>query len=432
MTFPMTTNFSPVSNRAYPAAPTGDAPAESYPQFPERQSGSGASRVASEAARSRNSGEVHMALHVSLVQAPGLPSYCRIGTRADGAAEELVINTDVLDTGARLQEHLAATRGRARFTVDGHPLEDLTPGQHGLRSGAVIVAAPEHLPAPRPRADGQRRPVLVFAVHSGPDAGQLTALERGSFPIGRSGSRITIRDTDISRAHAVLTVGEDRITLRDLSSANGTWVDGVRVTETVVTTDSRIRLGTSRCRIWLHGQSAPRVDCPADLSRPVEVDAPAVPERNRMQWVTALLPLVLGVVLAVTTGMWFFLAFSGLSAVTALIPAVSGARRRRRFDALVQRAAAADADRRRLAAPDPGNIAIAVLQDPRERAACTADPAATTATAYIRLGSAEQAADVAVKGAGQGWERQCFRACPYCWPCPGSTPGDRPTAPSRT
>jgi pSer/pThr/pTyr-binding forkhead associated (FHA) protein len=48
----------------------------------------------------------------------------------------------------------------------------------------------------------------------------------------------------VSRRHAVIVVGDDEVTIRDLSSKNGTFTDGTRVTSPVaLSDDTEIRLG---------------------------------------------------------------------------------------------------------------------------------------------------------------------------------------------
>src|SRR4051794_7503979 len=73
-------------------------------------------------------------------------------------------------------------------------------------------------------------------VRSGPDSGTAVELPGdGSFVLGRQrGSDMVVRDARASRRHAELTpLDDERWRLRDLESANGTLVDGMRVTGAV-------------------------------------------------------------------------------------------------------------------------------------------------------------------------------------------------------
>lgn len=330
-----------------------------------------------------------MDLHITLAAGPG------VTLAAGEATEELVIRHANLLSGAQLHHHLAARVGAPHFTVDGAPITDLKPGEAPLISGAVIVAAHHEHPCTRRTPPGN----LYFLVRSGPDAGKSVPLSRGTYSIGRSAADITIRDPDLSRVHAVLSVGNESLSLVDRNSANGVWVDGIRVGRAQVTTESDILIGSSRCAIIL-ADSLVEPPLAVDLSEPCEISAPPPPEERRLLLFTALLPLVLGIVLAVTTGMWFFLAFSALSTVTGLIPLVTGRRKAKAFDAAVAIAVAEDTERRRCAAPDPGGLAMAAL---RVGTSGFSQAPSATGPGYLRLGIADQPAHIRPKTPSSQW-----------------------------
>ncbi|MGH7918078.1 MAG: FHA domain-containing protein, partial [Candidatus Binataceae bacterium] len=50
-------------------------------------------------------------------------------------------------------------------------------------------------------------------------------------------------DGSVSRHHAALEVAQGRLKLRDLTSQNGTWVDGRRVSEAQMADGDSFRLG---------------------------------------------------------------------------------------------------------------------------------------------------------------------------------------------
>ncbi len=300
--------------------------------------------------------------------------------------EELVADTNSLPTGQALEVFLSTEYGPGPYTVGGTRLTDLLPGESPLIHGAVIVRGETH------RRDVQP-PSLVFAVNTGPDAGQLFPLLRGDYDIGRTGCLISINDPELSRQHAVLTVSDHHISLRDHDSVNGTWVDGNRIDRTEVDAGSVIRLGSSKCSI-VPASSWQQTPLGEDVQEPLIIDSPPPPERNRMIWVTALLPLVLGVVLAVTTQMWFFLAFSGLSAITGLVPLISGRKKRQAFARAVDSARNEDAKRRLRSAPDPAVLRLGLEHGALEL---------TQVVPRLRLGLAELPANLLVKPAQQGW-----------------------------
>lgn len=75
------------------------------------------------------------------------------------------------------------------------------------------------------------------------------ATDDGEVVIGRSvGTRIRIDDTEVSRQHAVVSYDGQRFELRDLKSANGTFVNGERVTAHLLTHGDSIRMGATTLR----------------------------------------------------------------------------------------------------------------------------------------------------------------------------------------
>ena len=130
--------------------------------------------------------------------------------------------------------------------------------------------------------DNVRKPVFIRTLHrfgyafvgpvveTGPRAGstpcplqcwlaadnERARLEPGDNVVGRDpgasirvgldpAADLRIDPTGISRRHALIVVAEDAVTLRDLSSKNGTFADEVRVTTPVLLHDrAAIRLGS--------------------------------------------------------------------------------------------------------------------------------------------------------------------------------------------
>src|SRR5262245_46412909 len=75
-------------------------------------------------------------------------------------------------------------------------------------------------------------PVLVLHILQGPDRGKKFELPAHEPQlIGRSTEALPITDTTVSRRHAELTPDEGRWYLRDLESANGTFINGRKITE---------------------------------------------------------------------------------------------------------------------------------------------------------------------------------------------------------
>jgi len=76
-------------------------------------------------------------------------------------------------------------------------------------------------------------------------------LEAGAVAVGRrpdeAGASLRIDDDLMSRTHALLTVKPrgDTLGIRDLQSRNGTWLNGVRITQAEATAGDILRLGDS-------------------------------------------------------------------------------------------------------------------------------------------------------------------------------------------
>jgi diguanylate cyclase (GGDEF)-like protein len=80
---------------------------------------------------------------------------------------------------------------------------------------------------------GQCKPCLV--VTSGPQAGLVQELPVGVTVAGRDleGSPLSFSDRGVSRRHAEISFDGEKVTLRDLGSTNGTYVNGRRISEEV-------------------------------------------------------------------------------------------------------------------------------------------------------------------------------------------------------
>jgi pSer/pThr/pTyr-binding forkhead associated (FHA) protein len=85
---------------------------------------------------------------------------------------------------------------------------------------------------------------MELVVVEGPDQGRSFALTAQSV-IGRDPTAtVNLTDEEVSRRHAILTLGEGQITIEDLGSFNGTHLDGGELTgETPLQVGDRFRVG---------------------------------------------------------------------------------------------------------------------------------------------------------------------------------------------
>jgi hypothetical protein len=97
---------------------------------------------------------------------------------------------------------------------------------------------------PTPNAKPASRATLVGL--SGPFTGQTAQLQASGLVIGRSsGCNLRLVDHAVSRHHARIRYAQGSWYLQDLGSSGGTFVNGARVTATVLNDDDRIRIGST-------------------------------------------------------------------------------------------------------------------------------------------------------------------------------------------
>ncbi|MFP3459404.1 FtsK/SpoIIIE domain-containing protein [Arthrobacter globiformis] len=358
-----------------------------------------------------------MQLQCTLVRAPGAVS---AGSGPPAGPVELTVAAPDGCPGAALEAEVRRSFGTGGLTVAGLQLRGLTLGRPPLVNGAVLVDGHAGSSGFVHGAAGELPSAVLLAVESGPAAGTVLPLRRGSYRIGRTNADLTIPDADLSREHAGIEVSDTALTLVDLGSINGTEVDGKRVSKTPVAIGSRIRCGNSSMSVML---AAPAEAGDADLgfagrsvAEPLIVQRQAAPAGRAVLVLGAILPVIMGVWLALATRSWMFLAFTAVSAVTLLVPVASGSRQRRELRSAVAAAAEQDLDRRRRSAPSAAVLALGAAFPGRSPAGTGRSPAATGSAAeeetststeisgpkpgpgvWLRLGLADQPANIRIE-----------------------------------
>lgn len=208
-------------------------------------------------------------------------------------------------------ESLAAHTGNRDATVDvpvksGLVLDD---GQTALRFGVKVGVGVSTEPAQVPSG-------LCLVVVAGPATGAIFELPQGDHVIGRAGD-IALRDQALSRRHACLSISPDGdLSIEDLKSANGTFVEGVKVIDgsAAVRVGDAIALGETVvevCRItldaaaieagepgWINFVRPPRITSGHLVSPVAFPEKPSEAAKRPFPLLSMLVPLLIGGVMA--------------------------------------------------------------------------------------------------------------------------------------
>lgn len=340
-----------------------------------------------------------MALECTLVRAPGAAEATD--------PEELSIAVPEGTSGAHVQQLLSAARGTRRLSVGGRLLATLTVGQPPLVSGAVIVdAAPPHRNANRASLP------LMLLTHSGPGAGSVFRIQRGQYRIGRAGAEISVSDPGMSREHAILEASSTALTVRSVGGANPVFVDNQPTNRKVLTSSSTMQCGNSTFTVVTDSGPLPSisVDAGRSVEEPLAVPHASRPGNRLVVALSAGLPLVAGIGLALVTGIWMFLGFTAISAISLLVPLAAGRKARRECKLAIAHAVQEDIERRRRCSPSAAEMVVAVHGASEAQMVATepatgdVGPALSAASptgvhavrdgAWLRLGTTQTAANI--------------------------------------
>ena len=149
----------------------------------------------------------------------------------------------VEDLGSSNGMYFDGRRTRVHVVADGHYL---------FIDPFVLEFRVKHVDpvvfSPRPTVTMRRSPRIVRLTER-PGAPNTVALDRDVVSIGRGSDRsVCLPDRACSRHHAEIQRLGARWILRDLASANGTWVNGKRVVETSLQDGDELRIGATLFR----------------------------------------------------------------------------------------------------------------------------------------------------------------------------------------
>jgi pSer/pThr/pTyr-binding forkhead associated (FHA) protein len=125
----------------------------------------------------------------------------------------------------------------------------------------------------------QRRTVIrhAFLVPETPDAVPHD-IPLGEFTIGRSAACNIVSDSaDVSKLHARITRSAEKLQVRDLESANGTWVNGARVSEAILADGDLLAFGDESYRVSValgEATSSTLLSLPAEEVAAARAEAP--------------------------------------------------------------------------------------------------------------------------------------------------------------
>jgi pSer/pThr/pTyr-binding forkhead associated (FHA) protein len=147
-------------------------------------------------------------------------------------------------------EDLASTNGTflngRRVLKEREKLRHLSVVTLGAHTDLVFVTRPEETQA-------LRRTVIQHAFLV-PETSEAEAVPYdipvGEFTIGRSAACYIVSDSvQVSKLHARITRSADKLSVRDLGSGNGTWVNGARVAEATLVDGDLLAFAEDRYRV---------------------------------------------------------------------------------------------------------------------------------------------------------------------------------------
>ena len=178
------------------------------------------------------------------------------------------ISTLALSLSKELQDYVSQKAEEKQYTLAGAPVVEFVM-EENEETGYIHIVSSFSEDMPEPVAQDEkvleqtqtftltnemiafkqrerRNPWLEVAV--GPERGRIIQISKSYQLVGRhSGCDILLRDSSISRRQARLELDGDSVVIEDLGSANGTWVNGVRISRKTLTPGDEIALGTTVC-----------------------------------------------------------------------------------------------------------------------------------------------------------------------------------------
>ena len=258
---------------------------------------------------------------------------------------DVFVDADDATPVSSLLDELDTAGFHARpFGVNGVALSAAeTVGELDIVHGSQITCGNLTPPPAHPTAG------VHVVVVCGPDAGASVQLPpTGSVILGRSHScGLALDDPLLSGQHCRIDVDDGEATVTDLQSTNGTYVEGIEITEPVeLPVRSYFQIGSSVLavvpvrpgdkavvgdpsgadRVFPRQYRTAMAPLPKKLEPP-KLDSAANAKSSSMWW-RALLPLGTGVGFAVMSGRWEFLLLMALAPIAMAVTAWQSKRKK--------------------------------------------------------------------------------------------------------
>ncbi len=130
------------------------------------------------------------------------------------------------------------------LTGTGHTCSRCGAVQAGSAWTQPVAAAGATIPS-KAVSGGGLAPGKKYAliIVQGEEPGRVIPIEKSRVTLGRADCDVSLKDPELSRQHALISIHGMNARLEDLGSTNGTFVDGERVETAELSDRSEFRIG---------------------------------------------------------------------------------------------------------------------------------------------------------------------------------------------
>ena len=133
----------------------------------------------------------------------------------------------------------------------------------------------------------------VLEILDGDRAGEVLPVGQSALRIGRkSGNDLVLADEKTSGVHCEIAPEGDRLVLKDLGSTNGTFLDGKRITEVVLTPGDVVTVG--RLRVQFRDENPAVADDDAGEFSLRQIDAARLQKKSSPMGLLLVLLVLVG------------------------------------------------------------------------------------------------------------------------------------------